>query len=205
MEAIYPEIKSFIDGLKPSEISKERTELLQQLALYLQSKKDHSAEARLCFICTHNSRRSQLCEVWATTAAVYYGQRGVRAASGGTETTAFHPNAVRALEESGFRSKKGKDSPNPIYEVKFSDTGSPIFCYSKEYTESWPKATSFAAVLNCSEAEEACPFIPEAEARFALKYDDPKIADGTAEEQQVYALRNRQIANEMFYLFSLIK
>ena len=59
--------------------------------------------------------------------------------------------------------------------------------------------------MTCSDADENCPFIPGAEKRIPLRYDDPKEFDDTPLEAQKYDERSRQIAAEMFYLFSKIK
>ena len=59
---------------------------------------DDGRPAGLIFICTHNSRRSQLAQVWAGTAARVFGIAGVETFSGGTEVTAFNPRAIAAAE-----------------------------------------------------------------------------------------------------------
>ena len=54
-------------------IPAERRQQLRRLAVYVHDRLEKNQPARLTFICTHNSRRSQLCQIWATTAAAYYG------------------------------------------------------------------------------------------------------------------------------------
>jgi arsenate reductase len=44
-----------------------------------------------------------------------------------------------------------------------------------------------------------------AEARFPIKYDDPKAFDGTELMNEKYAERSLQIASEFFYVFSQLK
>lgn len=58
--------------------------------------------------------------------------------------------------------------------------------------------------MTCSNAEQNCPFIPEAEIRIPVKYEDPKAFDDTEKEEQMYGERCKQIAEEMFYVFSKI-
>ena len=99
---------------------------------------------------------------------------------------------------------KNEEVENPEYLIRVSPAGEPVKCFSKVYDHAF-NATPFAAVMTCSDAENNCPFIPEAEARLAVRYEDPKIADGSPLEEQTYAERNRQIATEMFYVFSNIK
>jgi len=43
-----------------------------------------------------------------------------------------------------------------------------------------------------------------AEARFPIKYDDPKAFDGTELMNEKYSERSLQIASEMYYVFSQI-
>lgn len=204
MIKIFPEIKSFVERLKFSKIPRERSQLLRQVADYLLEKKQKGEEIHLNFICTHNSRRSQLSQVWAQTAAAYFRLENMQFHSGGTGVTAFHPNAVQALKDSGFRVERKNYPGNPIYKVSYSRQADPVQCFSKSYHEALPNSESFVAILTCSDAEENCPFIPEAEARFLIAYKDPREADGTSRQQQIYMERNKQIASEMFFLFSKI-
>jgi arsenate reductase len=44
-----------------------------------------------------------------------------------------------------------------------------------------------------------------AEARFPIKYNDPKAFDGTDLMDVKYAERSLEIASEMYYVFSKIK
>jgi hypothetical protein len=54
----------------------------------------------------------------------------------------------------------------------------------------------------CSDADEACPFIPGASQRISLPYNDPKSADGTGQERLKYDERCREIARDVFYIIS---
>ena len=63
----------------------------------------------------------------------------------------------------------------------------------------------FAAIMNCSSAENGCPFIPGASLRIAIRYDDPKFYDGTELMDFMYMERSLEIASEMYYIFSKLK
>ena len=202
MSKLLPEVQAFAERLELSNISAERKNILCQLINFIQEKVNKQEDIKLNFICTHNSRRSQLCQVWAQAAAIYFGIEGVSTFSGGTEVTAFHPNAVKALESSGVIIRRKDDGPNPLYYIRVSENVDPMTCFSKVYHDN---ISPYAAVMTCSDAETNCPYIPEAEARLAVKYEDPKKSDGTPQEVQTYAERSRQIASEMFYVFSKIK
>ena len=58
--------------------------------------------------------------------------------------------------------------------------------------------------MTCSEADEACPVVLGAALRIPIRYEDPKIYDGTHEESTAYDARCLQIATEMLYLFSRV-
>ena len=76
--------------------------------------------------------------------------------------------------------------------------------FSKKYNDDFNPKEHFAAVMTCSEADEACPIVFGATVRISLPYEDPKVADNTPEEEARYDERCRQIATEMFYVLSLI-
>lgn len=88
--------------------------------------------------------------------------------------------------------------------MHYAEVADPLKCFSKVHDHP-SNEVPFIAVMTCSDAETNCPFIPEAEARFAVKYEDPKKSDGTPLQASVYAERSRQIASEMMFLFSQIK
>lgn len=182
-------------------IPTERKEDLQKLSDFV---KDRNGMADLIFICTHNSRRSHLSQVWAQVAAHHYGLFGVTCYSGGTEATAFFPSAIEALKHHGLNIKALSAEPNPVYSVKYDEDVHPIICFSKTYDDSFNAQNDFAAVMTCDHADQNCPFIPTAGARIPVRYEDPKVADGTPEQLDKYIERSAQICREMLYAFSLI-
>ncbi|MDO1445514.1 protein-tyrosine-phosphatase [Rhodocytophaga aerolata] len=205
--SLYNPIQSYISSVTKEfdQIPEERKELLTELSEYIQAKTQENKRVKLTFICTHNSRRSHISQIWAQTAAYYYGLQGVETYSGGTEATAFNPRAVKAMAKVGFQINKSGEEKNPIYQVKFTDAKMPVKAFSKVYDGEGNPKKDFAAIMTCSQADEACPFIPGADTRIAIPYDDPKEFDGTSQEEAKYDERTRQIAREVFYAFSLIK
>lgn len=185
-------------------IPNERKELLNQFAQYISSKLKEKKEINLIFICTHNSRRSHISQIWAQTAAEYYGIENIKCYSGGTEATAFNPRAVKALQKSGFKIEKKDDSNNPVYIVYYSDDKEPVKCFSKVYSDSFNPQKHFAAIMTCSDADENCPVVFGAEKRFPIRYDDPKEFDNTDLEEIKYNERVEQIGIELLYAFSNI-
>lgn len=201
-KAIREQCDSLV-ALFPS-ISDERKATLSEIAAYIQTGKDTGSPVRLVYICTHNSRRSHFGQVWGAVAAAYFGISGVQTYSGGTEATAFHPNAIQALRTAGFGVSTDGRFGNPVYTVRFGDHEA-CSCFSKVYDDPVNPHGQFAAIMTCSDADENCPFIPGAELRVATAYDDPKAADGTPQEAAVYLERSNQIAIETLYAFSLVR
>jgi arsenate reductase len=186
-------------------IAQERKLTLQPLIDFIQQKVDLKQDVNLNFICTHNSRRSHLSQIWAQLAANYYSVANVYCYSGGTEETALFPKVAETLTEQGFTIFKIADGNNPIYTIKYSDTAMPIIGFSKKYDHLFNPSKSFAAIMTCSQADGGCPFIAGAEKRIPITFEDPKVSDQTPEQSKVYLERSNQIAMEMIYVFSMIK
>ncbi|MCR9066576.1 MAG: protein-tyrosine-phosphatase [Cytophagales bacterium] len=200
---LYPKLLEAVSLASKLPVSEERKEVLKPLIEYIQDKINKVKEVNLNFICTHNSRRSQLAQIWAKTAADYYGI-AINSFSGGVEVTAFNERAVKEIKNSGFRvSTKG--SSNPVYFVFNSEHAEPLSAFSKLYDDPINASGSFAAVMTCSHADENCPFIPGTEKRIAVRYEDPKEFDNTDQEEEKYRERSLQIASEMLYTFSNIQ
>ncbi len=202
---LHPRLRAYVDDLTGEYglIPAERRELLARLADYIVRRRRAGRPVRLHFICTHNSRRSHISQLWATVAAAWFDLDGIATFSGGTEATAFNPRGVAALQRAGFQiDHPGGD--NPRYRVSFSDDAPPVLSYSKTFDDPVNPREGFAAVMTCAEADAGCPVVPGAEFRLALTYDDPKEADGTPEEAARYDERVRQIGRELFYALHLV-
>ena len=109
---------------------------------------------------------------------------------------------MAALERAGFPIKN-PGGENPRYEVDYALDTAPLICFSKTYDDPINPKAQFAAIMTCSDADENCPFIPGAELRLPLTYEDPKIADDTPQEAACYEERLRQIGREILYAFQL--
>lgn len=201
---ITKELNLLIDKLvtKFDEISEERKSALTSLIDFIQEKKNNNELINLIFICTHNSRRSHLAQIWAQTAANFYGFSKVFCFSGGTEATALFPVVAETLTKQGFIINKQSNNDNPEYYITYSETQAPIIGFSKLFSDVFNPQNNFAAIMTCTHAEENCPFIPNAAKRISLPFNDPKEFDGTPLQQVKYEERSEQIAIEMLYVFS---
>jgi len=124
--------------------------------------------------------------------------------SGGTEATALYPKVTEVLQQSGFDIVALSGEVNPTYSIKCGAEVHPIIGFSKTYNHPFNPKGNFAAVMTCSHADENCPFIPGAEERIALTFEDPKEFDGTPLQTSKYQERSMQIATELYYVFSEI-
>lgn len=184
-------------------ISDERKEALNVISEYVKSSLADQGIANLILICTHNSRRSHLSQVWTQVAAHHYGFTNVFAYSGGTEATALFPSAANALERAGLEIQKLSNENNPVYAIKYDENQPAVIAFSKAYNNIFNPQSGFGAVMTCDHADANCPLIPGA-TRISLPFKDPKAFDGTPEQEAKYDERCRQIARELLYAFSII-
>ena len=202
---MFQNLSQTIASISKISLSEERKEVLQPLVDYIQNKVNNNEVIRLNFICTHNSRRSHLSQIWAQTMAFQFGIKNVFCYSGGTEATAMFTKVGETLVNQGFEIQQLSENENPVYAIKFSDNEPPIIAFSKTYFNAFNPKTNFGAIMTCNNADEGCPMVFGAEARFPIKYDDPKAFDDTEVMNEKYAERSLEIASEMFYVFNQIK
>ena len=202
---IFDQIDQAISILSTDNISEERKEILQPLADYIQSKTDAQQPIRINFICTHNSRRSHLSQVWAQTMAYYFNIKNVQCYSGGTESTALFPMVAETLKNTGFQIETISEGKNPIYSIKYAENEPAVIGFSKKLDDAFNPKSEFAAVMTCSQADGGCPFIAGAEKRIPITFEDPKAFDNTPQQAEKYQERSFQIATELMYIFAQIK
>ncbi|TGK13148.1 hypothetical protein EHO60_02810 [Leptospira fletcheri] len=203
MSSLYESIKNFMVKREAEEslIPKERRETLLRFSKSIKEIRNGQNYSEMIFVCTHNSRRSQIAQMFALACAEYLGISGIGSYSGGTEVTAFHPNSVQALMEIGFKIEKEKNTEmNPRYWVSYKENTVPILAFSKLYSDVVNPSKKFIAVMVCSSADEACPFVPGAEARISLPYPDPKSSDDTPRVSEEYRKTCETIARELLFV-----
>ncbi|WP_372754129.1 protein-tyrosine-phosphatase [Mariniflexile sp.] len=205
ISTLFTGIQNIIKVLNPDTITAERKAVLQPLADFIQTKISNNEAIRINFICTHNSRRSHLSQVWAQTMAFHFNIKNVFCYSGGTEATALFPVAAKTLQNSGFQVLTISEGKNPIYAIKYAENAHPIIGFSKKLDDDFNPKSEFAAIMTCDSANEACPFVPGAEKRIPITFEDPKAFDGTPLQLEKYNERSLQIATELFYVFSQLK
>ncbi len=185
---------------------------------------------QLTFVCTHNSRRSQIARalapfIWQTLSNGEAGLSAnpggtdalssIDAFSGGSEVTSVHSNTIQALLRAGFKfdEGKGKDqdgsekgaaglAKNPVYEL-LDPLDNPLSLFSKLIDDKENPSSDFAAIMVCSHADEACPVVKGAEVRISLPFEDPGKFDGTDGSDEAYDRALDQIARDLYCIFSM--
>ncbi|MBK8686779.1 MAG: protein-tyrosine-phosphatase [Bacteroidetes bacterium] len=201
---MFAAIKTQIEQFSADEISAERKGKLQALVDFMQNKKDSHEIIRLNFICTHNSRRSHLSQIWAQTMACHFNIPNVYCYSGGTEATAMFPQVTETLSAQGFQIQRLSEDQNPVYAIKYGSNEQAMICFSKVYQDTFNPQSNYAAIMTCNSADEGCPVVLGAAARFSIPYEDPKAFDGTDLQSKMYAERSLEIAREMYFVMSSI-
>ena len=141
-------------------------------------------------------------QVWAQTAAYYYGLDSVHAFSGGTHATACNCRTVAAMRRVGFGIEDATTGDNPLYLVRYATDRPPIRSYSKLYNADGNPKRDFIALMTCSVADKSCPVVEGAASRYPIHYADPRLCDDTPTETTAYNECCRGIAREMFYIMS---
>lgn len=201
-------LKSNLESLIPEQdqISEERKAQLIELADIITEQIADEETAKVNFICTHNSRRSQLSELWFRTAAEYYELTKVQSFSGGTESTAFNNRMVDALQRFGFVIKQIEQADNPIYQcLSLKGDQNEQKMFSKKYRDASNPQQDFIAVMVCGDADKNCPVVLGATTRYSLPYIDPKRSDNTPKERVTYDAKVREIGREILFMVSYIK
>ena len=128
-------------------------------------------KARILFLCTGNSCRSQMAEGWAR----HLKPNEIEAYSAGIEKRGFDPLAVKVMAEagvdiSGQRSKTIDDLP--------------------EHTFDW-------VITLCGHANETCPLFPGGTQRVHMGFDDPPALAKEASTKEEVLGHYRRVRDEI--------
>lgn len=204
---LFPELHTYCLGLSKAgaTLPEDRKQVLEALAQHVAKQWGNQGKAEVLFVCTHNSRRSVLAQVWLAIAAYWHEVKHVIPYSGGTEATGIPTQIVEALERAGCMILQRTEAPNPQFAVEAGSGVATQLLFSKHYTDQANPERDFTAVMVCGEADAACPFVPGALARVALPFEDPKLADGTKREAAAYDQACERIGQELFYMMEQVK
>ena len=196
---VHDGIKEYILELKENSISKKRLKNLEKIINEINRYTIDKNYPKIIFICTHNSRRSQLAEIWAHTFNFVF-EKNIKVFSAGTVKDKFSSRLVSVLKEIGFKVKKKSNK----FIFNFSENHNSIPMNSKLIDEIYLK-DNFITIMTCSNADKNCPVIPNALSRILLSYEDPKKFDFTNQETKKYKETSHKIALEFYYIFKNLK
>ena len=192
---------------KPETIDAQRDKPIERLSDWIKQRARAKLPVNIIFVCTHNSRRSHMSELWAKAAAEYLGIENVKTFSGGTESTAFNPRSVRALRTHGFvieETTEKLSEQNMVYNTSIGEGHVKKRSFSKKYSHEENPKTEFAAVMVCAQADEQCPYVEGADIRISLPFIDPKLSDGSPQEEATYLDKSQEIGREMLWLMQQV-
>ncbi|MEM1219039.1 MAG: hypothetical protein AAGH79_09000 [Bacteroidota bacterium] len=204
---LFQALSQTVDRLsrKTSLIGPYRIQRLEQAAQRITDHFTPEQTLHFAVVCTHNARRSQMGQAWLQALATYHDLPNIQAFSAGTETSAFHPNAVKALISLGFQIEGTTDTRNPMYHTLFGEALAGFTQYSKTIFDARLPQENLVAIMVCRSAEEACPLIPGAPLRLSIPFTDPGKADQTPEAPAAYLATAEEIGLTFHYLFVEIK
>ncbi len=208
IQLLTDKLQQFCKALEQEflQISGQRKEALQELSDYLLQKLSAQETPQVIVICTHNSRRSHIGQLWLAIGADYFELPTIQTYSGGTEATAFDFRVVKAFRRVGVRiATTDLTASNPVYQVSWNNQMKPYKAFSKAYQSAPNPTKDFAAVMVCTEADAGCPVVSGCDFRLALPYADPKMFDDTDREEDAYNERVHQIGREILFVLHQVK
>jgi arsenate reductase len=200
---LFEKLQNYVQYQLDGNVELDRQLILDNLIVTIKQHLTENNVVAINFVCTHNSRRSQFAQFWATVMASYFDVKNIVCFSSGVEVTALHSNVVNTLQSLGVETEKS-GVENPTYVLKYANKAAPLKMFSKLLEDVTNPKKDFIAVMTCAEADEGCPFVPGAIARIPLRYEDPKQFDNTDEVEKAYETTSQLIANEMKYVFSKV-
>ncbi len=116
----------------------------------------YKRKARILFLCTGNSCRSQMAEGWAN----HLGGEWLEATSAGIEAHGKNPRAIAVMREAGV-------------DISYQEST----CVTPEML-----ASADLVVTVCGHADEHCPVLPPGVQKKHWPLEDPARASGTEEQ-----------------------
>lgn len=184
------DLKNFIQEVKSFEPTGTQKARLENIISELKKFLDECNA--VVFLCTHNSRRSQYCEIWAKYFSSVYKNK-IKFLSAGAVKTKVHKQIYKSFERVGV--KVDENSSINIETMTISP-------FSKTLTE--VKEKEFMSIMTCAESEKSCPVDARSLINLKLFYDDPKRYDNTPEEAEEYDKTSFMIASQINYILKNI-
>lgn len=204
---LYPILNEYIRDF-PKELRKipeERRYRLNEMVYFLEEQHVNRAPWQITFISTGESAVSQMAVAWSKAAAYYFGFKDFMPNSGGLVPQQIPVNAILAMEKAGFIVYKARVGGIDVYRVKYSYNLEPLALFPKKIDHLKNPSNNFMAVVLDSNAELNIKNIRGTYNRLFLEYEDPAGYIGLEVEKEKFDQTCRQVAVEMFYVFSQLR
>ena len=179
------EFKSFFSKINQYNPEKDKKNYLDDVVSKIE--KILPITNNIVFLCTHNSRRSQLCQVWGSILSKIY-NIDLKFNSAGTEKTEVYKTVFYCFSNVGVEIKDSK--------VFYRDLS--LSLNSKVLEEI--QSDKFISIMTCSDAEKSCPSDSRSIKNISMTYQDPKVFDYTEKEKDEYLKTSKLIAKELNYV-----
>ncbi len=134
--------------------------------------------ARVLFVCTHNSARSQMAEALMRHAA---GQQ-LQVYSGGSHPTQLHPDAIRSMDALGIDMRRQQSKDLSQFEGQTFDT----------------------VITVCDRAREICPIFPGGSQQIHWGFVDPAKIENDASRRRAFDQIAQQLTIRINYFLATI-
>lgn len=184
-------------------VDEARKIIIDQIVQSIQEQKER---VQLLFICTHNSRRSQACELWAQTWKDFYKLTNLDLHSAGIKRSTFNYRMADAARRSGFRVELHRTDQEETYLITSPfDKASTKGYHSIQLDDKMVPNTNVISVVTCPHVWKKFTPVKGEVSHFYLPYEDPNWYDGQVNESELYAELFSKIGSEMKYLMKRLK
>jgi len=203
-KSLYPILNEYVRDF-PKEFRKipeERRYRLNEIVYYLEEQELNNAPWQITFISTNESTIGQMALAWSKAAAYYFGFSNFHPFTGGLNPNEISESAIVALEKAGFIVYKSNIYGVDVYRIKYSYNLAPIIAFPKKIDHVRNPGNNFMAVILDVNADLNINNVKGTYNRLFLEYEDPKGYEGSDMENEKFNETCRQLAVEMFYVFS---
>jgi hypothetical protein len=204
---LYPILNEYVRDF-PKEFRKipeERRFRLNEMVYFLEGQYQNNAPWQITFISTNESTVGQMAKAWSKAAAYYFGFKNFEPYSGGIKPGEISVRTIVALEKAGFIVYKSHINEVDVYRIKYSFNLEPVIAFPKKINHTKNPGNNFMAVILDGNADLNINNVRGTYDRLFLEYEDPKGYEGSDLENQKFNESCRQVAVEMFYVFSQLK
>ena len=205
--ALYPILNEYVRDF-PQEFRKipeERRYRLNEIVYFLEDQHKHKAPWQITFISTNEASISQMAQAWSKAASYYFGFVNFESYSGGLKPERISTETIISLEKAGFIVYKSDVNDMEVYRIKYSYNLEPVVAFPKKIDHRKNPGDNFAAVIVDENADLNITNVKGTYNRLFLRYDDPIGFKGSEMEEDRFNQTCKQIAVEMFYVFSQLK